>query len=224
MIGIYNIALRLFLSTCLATCSAFSLLAQFEGHITYEMEYRTNDSVLHSMIEFFPQESELFISGASSRFQQNISGGGQQIYISNDKNKKHILIMNFLAEAFQVQLTQQNLEQLEHNPPYKITQTDETKEILGLVCKKAYASRGNDTLNFFYNEDLYKGNVLPQFHGIKGLVLEYETKQNELQIHFRAREIKHEPVNSELFEIAIGLREVTFEDFAKAFVYKKDSQ
>ena len=196
---------------------------QFEGKVTYEVTYAAEDPSLSSLAAHFPGESELYINGRNSRFQQNVSGGGQQIFICNDDKKKSILVMRFLGESFKVVFTKNNIEQLEENLSYDIEHSSDTKEILGVTCKKAISVVGEDTLAIYYNTDLFEGNMLPQFKNINGLVLEYETIQDGLHTRFMAKELKPQEVAMEWFSISDLVREISFEVFAKNFAYKKES-
>lgn len=209
-----------FLSFMLAFFAGYG---QFEGKVIYDVAYSSDDPDLASLARHFPKESELFINGANSRFQQNVSGGGQQIFINNEDDNKNILVMRFLGESFKVVLTRQNLAMLEENISFKAVPSGKTKDILGVKCLQAIAVVGNDTLSVYYSPELYTGNMLPQFKSVQGLVLEYETIQDGLYTHFKAREMHSETVAMDRFDIPDIIREISFEDFAKNFAYKKDS-
>ncbi len=215
-----NCHLLCFLSFMLAFTAGYG---QFEGKVIYDVAYCSDDPGLASLARHFPKESELFINGANSRFQQNVSGGGQQIFINNEDENKNILVMRFLGESFKVVLTRQNLAMLEENISFNTVPSGKTKEILGVSCRQAIAVVGNDTLSVYYSPELYSGNMLPQFKEIRGLVLEYETIQDGLHTRFKAREMHSETVAMDTFEISDIIREISFEDFAKNFAYKKDS-
>lgn len=205
------------------TMGCFQVYGQFEGKIIYDVSYKTDDTELKGMIDLFPKQSQLIISGQNSRFQQEVSGGGQQVFISDITRGQHTLVMSFLGSVFKVNLSQNEMAQLEAMPAQKVHYVDETKMISGLECKLAYTLHDGDTLRHYYNADIYKGNLLPQFQGIEGLVLEYELYQNGLWIHFKVKDLVQEPISAEWFEVSDKIREISFEDFAKAFVYKKQS-
>lgn len=196
---------------------------QFEGKITYDVSYSSEDPTLSSLAEHFPKVSELYINGRNARFQQTVSGGGQQIYISNEVNDRSILVMRFLGECFKVVFTKQNLEQLEENISFEVQHSAATKEILGITCKKAVSVVGQDTLVLYYSPDHFEGNMLPQFKDVKGLVLEYETIQDGLHTRFKAKDLTSEEVAMDWFDVSDEIREISFEVFAKNFAYKKGS-
>lgn len=213
----------IFILTTVLTMGCFQVYGQFEGKIIYDVSYHTDDAELKGMIDLFPKQSQLILSGQNSRFQQDVSGGGQQVFISDINRGKHTLVMSFLGSVFKVSLSQDEMAQLEAMPEQQVHYGDETKIIAGLECKLAYTLHGGDTLRHYYNSDLYKGNLLPQFQGIEGLVLEYELQQNGLRIHFKVKDLVQEPISADWFEVSDKIREISFEDFAKAFVYKKQS-
>lgn len=217
----YDIRYLLIIPFCLL--SYLAGYGQFEGKITYEVTYASEDPSLSSLADHFPKVSELYINGQNSRFQQMVSGGGQQIFISNTEAEKSILVMRFLGECFKVVFTKQNIEQLEENLSFKVEHTSATKEILGITCQKAISVVGGDTLVVYYNTELFNGNMLPQFKDLQGLVLEYETIQDGLHTSFKAKELKPEEVAMDWFEVSDVIREISFEVFAKNFAYKKES-
>lgn len=205
------------------TLGCIQVYGQFEGKIIYDVTYQTDDAELKGMIDLFPKESQLIISGQNSRFEQNVSGGAQQVFISDVNRGQHTLVMSFLGSIFKVNLSKQEMAQLESMPAQKVHYVDETKVISGIECKLAYTLHDGDTLKHYYNADIYKGNLLPQFQGIEGLVLEYELHQNGLRIHFKVKDLIQEPISPDWFEVSDKIREISFEDFARAFVYKKQS-
>lgn len=214
---------KIWLMVPLCLLSYLAGYAQFEGKITYEVSYSSEDPSLSSLAEFFPKVSELYINGRNSRFQQTVSGGGQQIFISNETDEKSILVMRFLGECFKVVFTKQNIKQLEENLSFDVEHSTATKDILGVTCKKAVSVVGNDTLVLYYNTELFEGNMLPQFKDINGLVLEYETIQDGLHTRFKAKELTSEEVAMEWFNVSDVIREISFEVFAKNFAYKRES-
>lgn len=202
---------------------ALSLYGQFEGRVIYDIVYETDNPELKPMLSMFPKKSELIISGANHRFQQNISGGGQQVFINNEVEKTNTLVMSFMGESFKVHLTYENVKTLENNPTNPIIHSSDNKTILGYTCQHAFTIQDKDTLQFYYNPDIYKGNMIPQFKGLEGLVLEYETLQNGLRMSFVATQILEEPISADWFEISDAIKEVSFEDFARVFAFKKES-
>jgi GLPGLI family protein len=197
--------------------------AQFEGRVVYEMTYTAQDEKIQSLAQFFPKKSELIISGNNARFQQNINGGAEQIFISNPEKDQNTLVMNFLGEAFKVTMSSKNMATLEPNTQLEVHHSTDQKTINGLKCQRAFALHEGDTLNFYYNAEIYAGNILPQFHGLQGLVMEYETIHDGLHISFKATEIKKEQIASDWFEVSDQIKEVAFDEFAKAFAFKKES-
>lgn len=207
----------------MSTCIPDVAFAQFEGKIVYEVSYSTDDIALLPFLDFFPKTSEVLISGSKSRVQQNISGGGQQVYINRRDEDVQILIMRFMGEDIQVVLNEQQISTLEQLKPTAHEEVAETKTILGIECKKTVAINHGDTLNVYYHEPLFDGNMLPHFEGLNGLVLEYETVHNGLRMHFKASSLIEDSLSDEVFEVNNQVKMVSFEDFARAFAYKKES-
>ncbi len=222
MIQRYRILCQLVMLLALTMAVQVSF-AQFEGRIFYDLDYSASDPQLQNIAHFFPKQSELIISEGNTRFQQEVSGGAQQIYINNAKEGQSTLVMNFLGEAFKVKLSKENIESLQESPTFSVVYTGIKKTILGHDCEKVVSVTGQDTLIMYVDAKMYQGNMLPQYEGLQGLALEYETKQDGLTIHFKARELRSESVPNEWFHISDAIREVSFEDFARAFAFKKES-
>lgn len=204
-------------------CTPHVVSAQFEGKIVYKVSYSTDDMALLPFLDFFPKTSEIYISGSNSRVQQNISGGGQQVYINRRDEDIQILLMRYMGEDIKVVLNAKQISSLEQLKPAAHKKVNETKTILDIACKKTVAMHDGDTLGVYYNESLFAGSMLPQFESLNGLILEYETVHNGLHMHFKAIEIVQDAVAEDVFEVNSQVKEVSFEDFARAFAYKKDS-
>lgn len=201
-------------------CGQFAY-GQFEGKVLYKVNYKSEDPAISGFMNMLPNESSLLVKGTQSRFEQNVMGGGKQIFVNNSSDQSSTLVLNYFGEEFKVNFKREDLEMMEKAQSVKIVETQEEKEILGIKCKKAVAFMGSDTLSVYYNESMYTGTMLPQFSAINGLALEYEIVHNGLYMHFEAMEIQASNVPLESFEISGAIREVPFSDFAKSFAAQK---
>ncbi len=195
----------------------------FEGKVIYDVSYRTEDSSMAQYVALFPSVSELYVSGNKTRYEQAVQGGAQQVFINGGTTQNSILIMSFMGETFKVEISPEEISSLKSNEAFKIVETEEKKEIQGISCKAALALHEGDTMKVYYSPELYEGSMLPQFRELNGLLLEYETVQNGIFMHFKARQVDHKSLSEDQFHASEGMKQVSFEDFAKSFAYKKES-
>ncbi|KIC92991.1 hypothetical protein OI18_19770 [Flavihumibacter solisilvae] len=101
----------------------------------------------------------------------------------------------------------------------KFTPVEETKMLAGYKCKKAIAElKDGSTFTVFYTEDIIpeNNNYSSQFKTLKGLPLEYELKQGNLNIRYVVSQVSLNPVPVAKFDIPkSGYRELTYEESKK---------
>ncbi len=193
---------------------------QFEGKIVYSVTYKTDDPSIDQFISFLPGESSLTIKGSKSRFEQHVTGGGKQVFVSDASTESGTLMLNFLGQEYQVKLSADSMQHLRQNTSLRILESEGSKEILGYNCKKALGINGTDTLTIYYSDELKHSAFMPQFTNIQGMPMEYEMIQNDLHMHFIAKSVDLGPVEPEAFTISNSVREISFQDFARAFAVK----
>ncbi len=209
---IYLISIGLYLSN-------FSY-GQFEGKVTYEISYHSEDPSTKEFISMLPRSATLWVSGTMSRFEQALAGGGRQLFINNSKDGSSIFLMTYFAQEFMVRLSMEKLATLAQDNSYHISSTDETVQLLGYNCKKALAKADDKTFEIYFNDELSTNAYLPQFSSVKGIPFKYGLFQNGLEMKFVAKEVVQEKVADFLFTIPENIREISFDDFAKNFAVK----
>jgi GLPGLI family protein len=203
--------------TSVLLLAGFCAFGQFEGKVVYEVKYQSNDPTASAYLSMLPNESTLTIKGTRSRFEQTIAGGAEQLVVTDAATKSTTLVMNFMGQKFQVKLNGDSLQMLRKNEPLQTIETSDTKEILGMQCKKALAISGKDTIAVYYSEALHPHSMIPQLADIKGIPMEYGLIQNNISMHFKAKKIVKGPVDNSVFEISPEIKEVPFAQFAKSF-------
>lgn len=108
------------------------------------------------------------------------------------------------------------------NDDYKlnIEETKETKQIAGLKCYKLKVSLVDSpevTFDAYYTKDLGIGdfNKLTPYAQVKGMLLDYRAKRMGMEMHFKAREVKHTVVDDESFTIPKDVNFVSKETIRK---------
>jgi hypothetical protein len=207
--------------TAVLLAAGFCAYGQFEGEIIYEVKYESSDPSTQGYLSLLPSESTLTIKDVRSRFQQTIVGGAEQLVVTDARTGYSTLVMNFMGQKFQVKMNADSLKTLRKNEPLRIIETEQTKEILGMVCKKALAISGTDTMEVYFNQALHPYPMVPQLADVHGIPLEYTLLQNNIRMHFKAKKIVKSVVDPSVFEVSSDVREISFAQFAKSFALPK---
>lgn len=207
--------------TAILLSAGFCAFGQFEGKIIFEVKYESSDPSTQGYLSMLPSESTLTIKDVHSKFEQTIAGGAEQLVVSDARTGISTLVMNFMGQKFQVKMNADSLKTLRKNEPLHIVETEQTKEILGLVCTKALAISGTDTAEVYFNHALHPYPMVPQLADVNGIPLEYTLLQNNIRMHFKAKKIVKTPVHPSVFEISADIREVSFTQFARSFALPK---
>lgn len=203
-------------------CVSFLAFGQFEGTITYDIEYSTTDETMEQYLGSFPKQSTLKIKNELIRFDQSIAGGGTQSFISNANDTSTTLIMSIMGNAFQVNLTSKEIMQLEQAETFEIIETEESKMIAGYICKMAYAISGADSLKVYYTEEIKCQNIVPQLEKLNGFPLVYEVEKGNVRMKYTCKNISEDVIDESDFIVSSSIREIPFDDFARSFAVRKD--
>jgi len=200
---------------------SFAANAQFTGKITYSVDYQTFDPAMQSMIEVLPKESYLLLKENKLRFNQEIMGGGMQSFIVDKDQKSNTLMMNFMGQEYKINMTEEQVAQLEAAQKLSLEEKDDTRMIQGYECKHVVARTENDTLNIYYTNEIPTPAVLPQFSSIDGLPLYYEVNKGGIKMTYKCTSIEKIDIDESAFVVPETVREIPFNDFAKNFAISK---
>lgn len=81
---------------------------------------------------------------------------------------------------------------------------DETKEILGYTCSKAVVEKADGTsIVLFFTKEIIPENrdMELQFQQLPGFVLEYESKQSDFSVNYKAKFLNFDPVPIQKFDL-----------------------
>lgn len=206
----------------LLLCAAMhNCMAQFEGIITYSIQYTAQDEAAEAYIDALPDESTLLLKDEHIRFNQAVAGGGQQAFLANTNLQTSTLLMNFLGQQYQVKMNREDVMKLKQINKFKFEKTAETKTIAGYECIKALAFSEMDTLEVFYTTAIQAPKVLPQFEDLPGLPLQYEVNQGNMHLTYTCSSISSEPVDASQFQISKQVKVIPFDKFAESFALPK---
>lgn len=203
-------------------CVSFLAYSQFEGMVTYDIKYSSSDESMQQYLGSFPKQSTLKIKNEYIRFDQSVVGGGTQSLIANASDTSTTLILNIMGNTYQVNLSLDEVMQLEQAESFEIIESDETKMIAGYLCNKAYAVSGSDSLTIYYTQEIKSQNIIPQFSKLKGFPLEYEIEKGNVRMKYTCSNVSLDAIDMSNFLVSSSIREIPFDDFARSFAIRKD--
>lgn len=187
-----------------------------EGSIQYAISLKevSKDSTLENY--FKAAYSTIYLRGTQSRIDIKTALGITSS-ILNSKTNQGVILREFQSQKLLIRMSEANW--LEKNKKYigiVFTPTGEKMVINGYGCEKAVAQLLDGT-NFtvFYTKELATENKTydPQFAGLVGFPVQYESIMGGLTIQFTLTSISFDPVPIQRFAIPIkGYREISFEE------------
>ena len=213
-----------------AFCIAFSNPAvakkkEFKGTISYKISY-PEGSVDESMKAMLPKLMKVSFRQSMVKTEIN-SGMGKQIEILNSEEKTTTSLLDIMGQKFSIKTSAEEIQdELAKAPETKITYTDETKEIAGYACKKiivTFKEQGSEKeteltayiAEEFSNEGVYFDN--PVFKGIKGILLEFEMKSNDINMKFIATSVNKKNIAEKEFVVPKDYKETTKDELRGMF-------
>ena len=155
---------------------------------------------------------QFYLKGKLTRIDISSQGYKQSVIYDNNTGTA-IILKEIGAEKYKSVLTQEEWKQ--ENKRFQdltLTQTNETKTILGYECKKVIANlKDGSSYNIYYATAIIpSASENPyQFKDVPGFVLEYETSgsNNNSKITYSAIQINLNPVPALKFQVpAAGYR------------------
>lgn len=187
-----------------------------EGFIQYSISL--NDALKDTTLAnyFKGAVSIVYVKGSQSRtdIKTNL---GITTSVFNNKTHEGVLLREFQSQKLLIRMNAENWA--DKNKKFiSITYqpTGETKVISGYNCEKAIALLTDGTsFSVFYTKELETENKSydPQFTGLVGFPVAYESVMGELTIQFTLAQISFDPVPVQKFVIPTkGYREISYEE------------
>ena len=230
---------KLFTSTLLASCSVALLLFSGcgqetngessveiieEGKIVYSLSYPQfeSDNIFTSM---FPKEMSFKFKDNNTRNELKTSMAVfSTSLLANSKEKKVTHLVRIANKYSGLEMDSvEIMEEYGKKPDgMKITPTDSIKEIAGYKCKHAHITFENDTSKFFdvfYTNEigLDNPNWCTPFYEIKGVLMEAQVTQFNMDMHMIATSVVAEEYPDEDFTITKEYQPITIEEMADIF-------
>ncbi len=192
-----------------------------EGIIHYKLQYFQNEDE-NPVISVLPTEMD--IEFKNNFTHQKVEGWLDVFYmggIYNPETKRKTALLKIMGKKYQH--FEDGDKQVNFGfDPYndmKLEETNETKKIAGIKCKKIHVSFPDTSKDFdIYYTDAIKiknPNWNNPFHNVKGVLLDYQISMFGIKTHIVADSVEYIEVPDEDFVIPDGFKEVSKEEMEK---------
>ena len=179
-----------------------SIAQNGEGVVNYKITYLENNPYSNFMI--LPNETNLVFKDKRASFVTSAMGVVQIVNILDFEKKEYTsLLINMFGENYAFTEKPEDIKELETNPEYLITPTEETKLIAGLECKKAIVKdkTNNTEFDIYYYEKIkvYLGDC--PYKDFNYLLMEYQDVKQGMTIRLKAEKVDFSPVDTTLLNV-----------------------
>ncbi|MGM0480172.1 MAG: hypothetical protein ACQERC_13195 [Bacteroidota bacterium] len=207
------------LTIAAAVIVAMNLSAQ--ATIKYDVEMEANDPEMQSQVAMMEGSTmQMFMEGDKFSQIMNMGDGLMKTTttIDNDENRGLILTSGMMGKKA---ITFDNDTREEDQEEPDIELLNDTKEILGFVCKKAIVyGEGESEITYWYTEEIDQPSNSTKYMSkkIPGMPLEFSVGTPQLTMKFVATEhLDHVENPDEVFNLEVpeGYTEETMEEMQK---------
>lgn len=188
--------------------------ADFEGVITFKINYIEVPAELRGMQSMLPKDLSMTFKGDLVKIEQKMMGGGQTILVDNEKKEGHVL-MDMMGTKMDIFMSREEIEkeELSAQKP-SIELLSGSKTILGYSCKKAVlTSAEGDVMDIWYTEQIDAKHR--EYKELPGFPLEYETSKDGMVLKMEASNIDKSVVDDAVFEVPSGYQQMTMAELQK---------
>lgn len=129
----------------------------FEGIITYDITYDNLNEQMKAYESMLPKLNTLEIKDGFAKSVSPNAMGGETVMLINLKTSEMITMMNTMGNKIAVRSNSSDTK--EDDDDVSIEYSDETKEILGYLCKKVIITKGDIESTVYYTKELPSVNV-----------------------------------------------------------------
>lgn len=211
---------KILVSALLVIASSVGFTQNFEGTITFGIEYVDLPDEMAAYESMMPKEMSYKFKDDMAKMIQP-SAMGQTVMIHNGKTDKTTLLMDLMGSKYAMEAD--NTKKKDETVKPTVTVLDETKEIAGYKCKKAEVTIvGEDgeeqKLTVYYTPDLAVQKFgQTDIEGLDGYPLEYEIEKEGMIMKLTAKEVKKEKISKAEFDIPKDYQNITEEELKAMF-------
>ncbi|MFH0894440.1 MAG: DUF4412 domain-containing protein [Bacteroidota bacterium] len=190
----------------------------FEGTVTYEITY-PGMQIDPAQTGQLPTSMTIKVKGVKSRMDM-VTGVVSQSVVSDATLRTQLVLLDVMGQKYAIRSTAADLDTAFNKiPPAKIELKTETKDIAGYACKKATVTEEEQTYDIWYTEEIGPESNFanPSLHGIKGMLMEYETEQKGIKSKLTVKTVKAEKIKDITFMQPAEYKELTKEEIKSMF-------
>lgn len=195
----------------------------FEGVITYKITY-PDSKFTESQLAMFPKLVTVSVKGTKSRTEMQMNGMST-VEIKDYSEKSSVTLLDIMGQKLAIKKTSADIEkEMKSDATTSVELTSETKVIAGYMCKKAVITINDDgkksVFEAYFTEELGGNNINfdnPVFKDIKGVMLEFSLRENEMNMLFTATSVDKKGISSKEFEIPSDYKPTTLDEMKNMF-------
>lgn len=189
--------------------SLFAFSQDFEGVIEREITYEDVSVELKAYISTFPASVTTYSKGNLSKTVTPNAMGGETVVLSDQESGEMITLMNTMGNKIAIR---SNMNEAEEEEDPEVEYIDETKEILGYECKKAFVETEEGEVTIFYTEKLPNLMSSKQAAKIKGFPMQMIVSNDQITSITTVTKINEEKVKKIKMEIPSDFEEMSLEE------------
>jgi GLPGLI family protein len=171
------------------------------------------------MVNLLPDRMQMYFNrGAYVNELSTVGGLFKNRFLVNQQDKSMLHQLKVFKKKIETGYDENEVEkQLQALPQLTIIETQSTDTIAGLVCKKAIGVFDNISLpemEIWYTQEinLDNPNWCTQFHGLNGVLMQYEVEQLGIRMRFRAISVQNLESVEEQLEPEPGYESVSVDE------------
>lgn len=189
-----------------------TLFAQsFEGVIEVEITYEDLSVEMKPYASMLPSTMTTHVKGNISK-TVTPSSMGETTVIADSETGEILTLQDMMGNKIAVRTNTNDVEK-EEEPEVQFS--DETKEILGYKCKKAYFENEGAEMTIFYTEELPNLVSEAALKQIKGYPMQSILVTEQFTQTSTVKSIKEEKVKKIKMEVPADFNEMTLEEIKK---------
>lgn len=186
----------------------------FEGVVTFNIEYGEFPGGTAEMKNMLPKEMKVSLKDKKSRIDQLMGdSGNKNVVVYDYENKVAFVAMDMMGQKMLINVDEESFnENIEKSKNTKVEYFEEYRDILGYKCQKAIITSEGNSMTIFFTEKI-PNYMNQEMMNLKGFPIQYEMKQNGVDIKMTATKIDKSSVSDAIFAKPTGYNEMNVKDF-----------
>jgi len=212
----------IFLAIVAVTITAFSFAQVTEGNVNYTIEMSSDNPEMQAQFAMLQgSKMNMFFSKDFSRVEFSLGMMMNMITVTDNVERNSTMLMSGMLGNKAVKMSADDIEKTNQEiPKVEVTNTGETKEILGYKCQKSIITTEEGVeVNYWSTDEIIASKTNNKYMNekINGFPLQFETSQMGMKMTFTAIEFTPNlkgQKTKELFNLSIpeGYEEMSLEE------------